>query len=162
MVFVTAKSPEDGLTAVNYNNNDQSNAEEFREEKGTFHSSLSEKLILSLTSGWTDMSYRLKTSATRQLDSHDQAVVHNLQTKPHQREGAAPHRLPNSCPGEGEIWNLKKSECTSGNTPQPMPQCHPSTEVGQALGPPHSGGLSYTIVFILWTPTHCQDLRIIL
>lgn len=51
MVSVTAKSPEDGFTAVNDNNNHQSNTEEFREEKGTFHSLLSEKLILSLTSG---------------------------------------------------------------------------------------------------------------
>lgn len=51
MVSVIAKSLEDGLTAVNDNNNYQSNAEEFREVKSTFHSLLSEKLILSLTSG---------------------------------------------------------------------------------------------------------------
>ena len=51
MVSAAAKSPEDGLTAVNDNNNDESNAEEFREEKGMFHSLPSERLILSLTSG---------------------------------------------------------------------------------------------------------------
>ena len=50
MVSAAAKSPEDGLTAVN-DNNDKSNAEEFREEKGMFHSLPSERLILSLTSG---------------------------------------------------------------------------------------------------------------
>lgn len=37
MVSVTVKTPELDLTAVN-DNNDQNNAEEFREEKGMFHS----------------------------------------------------------------------------------------------------------------------------
>lgn len=140
MVSVTAKSPEDGFTAVNDNNNHQSNAEEFREEKGTFHSLLSEKLILSLTSGWAHMSYRLKTSAMR----HAQAVVHNLQTKPHQREGTMPHCLPNSCPGGGKIWNLSKVNL--------LWQTH--TTANTTMPPQHGGGPGFGATSLMRSLLH--------
>lgn len=125
VVSGTAKSPEHGLTAVNDNNDHQSNAEEFREEKGTFQSLLSEELILSLTSGWAHMSYRSKTSATRKL--------HSQPPKKGPPKKAAAHGclIPALVKGKSEL-SLRWMHF--GSTPQPRPRCQPSRKVSQALG----------------------------